>query len=70
MNYVKLVVVFKFIRMLELNELYMRRLAVNRTVKVLYVIGKQIITLFILSHTIGLFFYLIDIELINSPMCS
>lgn len=69
MNYVKLVVVFKFIRMFELNELYMRRLAVSRKGKVLFVIGKQIITIFILAHIIGLIFYIIDFGLVNSPVC-
>ena len=48
-----------------MDDLYMRRLSVNINGKTLYVIGKQFITVFILSHTIGVIFYLIDFALVN-----
>ena len=48
-----------------MDDLYMRRLSVSINGKTLYVIGKQFITVFILSHTIGVIFYLIDFALVN-----
>lgn len=68
-NIVRVIVVTKFIRMLDIDELYLRRISTNRMLKVYYVISKQFITIFILSHTIGLFFYVIDYALTNDPVC-
>lgn len=65
----KIIVVVKLMRMLDMDELYMRRLATSTTWKVIYVISKQMITIFLLSHTIGLFFYAIDYALVNDPIC-
>jgi hypothetical protein len=33
------------------------------------VIGKQVITIFNLSHVIGLIFYLIDYAIVQTPTC-
>jgi len=51
--------------MLEFDDFYMRKLSVSVSGKVLYVIGKQFVTIFILSHTIGVIFYMIDLALVN-----
>lgn len=69
LNYFKLMVVFKFVRMFEIDDIFMRKLAIHLNGKVTYVIIKQIITIFNLSHTIGLIFYLIDLALTNDPIC-
>ena len=54
--------------MLEFNDLYTRKLIVSKVRTALYVIGKQFITVFILSHTIGVIFYLIDFALVNDDI--
>lgn len=65
----KIIVVAKLMRMLDMDEFYMRRLATSANWKVIYVISKQMITIFLLSHTVGLFFYVIDYALVNDPIC-
>ena len=47
----------------------MRKLSTAVNTKILYVVSKQLVTLFILAHTIGLFFYGIDLALTNDPIC-
>jgi hypothetical protein len=69
LNIAKIIVVVKIMRMFDIDELYMRKISTNANLKIAYVIGKQFITIFILSHTIGLFFYAIDYALTNDPMC-
>jgi hypothetical protein len=69
LNIVRLIVVTKLARMLEIDELLIRKISTAKTLKISYVIGKQFITIFILSHTIGLFFYAIDFALTNDPGC-
>lgn len=68
-NIAKLIIIAKFIRMFQIDELYMRRLSTAVNTKILYVVSKQLVTLFILAHTIGLFFYGIDLALTNDPIC-
>lgn len=68
-NIAKLIIIAKFIRMFQIDELYMRKLSTAVNTKILYVISKQLVTLFILAHTIGLFFYGIDLALTNDPIC-
>ena len=68
-NIAKLIIIAKFMRMFQIDELYMRRLATAVNTKILYVVSKQLVTLFILAHTIGLFFYGIDLALTNDPIC-
>lgn len=65
----KIIVVIKLGRMLEFDDFYLRKFARKKNLKVTYVIGKQFITIFLLSHTIGLFFYVIDYALVNDPAC-
>jgi len=71
LNFAKLLVIFKFLRMLEMDELVMRKLSMSTRIKArtIYIILKQFLTIFILSHTIGIFFYMIDYSLLNTPMC-
>jgi len=38
-------------------------------VRTIYIVGKQFLTIFILSHTIGVIFYIIDLTLVNQPIC-
>ena len=68
-NYLKILVFYKFVRMFQIDTIFLRKLSVHRNNKALYIICKQIITIFILSHIIGLIFYLIDLSLLNSPAC-
>jgi len=58
--------VTKFVRMFEMDEFFLRRLSVNRAAKTLYVIGKQFITIFVLSHIISIPFYLMDYAFLNT----
>jgi hypothetical protein len=68
-NYFKVVVVFKFFRMFQMDEYYLRAFDLNRGVKTVYVIGKQAITIFVLAHTIGIIFYWIDYTLVMGSFC-
>lgn len=70
LNYPKLVMLIKFARIFQIDQFYLRRLGVQQTARILYVIGKQILTIYILSHSIGLIFYLIDFALLQDPICS
>jgi hypothetical protein len=70
LNYPKLALLIKFARIFQVDQLYLRRLGVQQTARILYVIGKQILTIYILSHSIGLIFYLIDFALLQDPICS
>ena len=49
----------------------MRKLSMSThlAVRTIYVVGKQFLTIFILSHTIGVIFYIIDFTLVNEPIC-
>jgi hypothetical protein len=71
LNYVKLIVIFKFLRMLEMDELVMRKLSMSTRLaaRTIYIVGKQFLTIFVLSHTVGVIFYIIDFTLVNEPMC-
>ena len=70
-NFAKLVVVWKFARLFEMDELVMRKLSLSTRLGALtsYVVLKQFLTIFMLSHTIGVGFYLVDLALVNSPVC-
>jgi hypothetical protein len=69
MNLLKMIIVLKFIRMFEIDELYMRKLSTNVKGKTLYVIFKQFITIFVIAHTIGIIFYAIDLALTKETAC-
>jgi hypothetical protein len=65
----KIIVVIKLFRMFDMDGFYMRKLGTKPNWKVMYVIAKQMITIFVLSHTVGLIFYVIDYALVNDPIC-
>jgi hypothetical protein len=44
-------------------------LATATTPKAIYVIGKQLVTIFNIAHTIGIVFYAIDYALTLGPAC-
>lgn len=71
LNFVKLILIFKFLRMLQMDELVMRKLSMSTRLaaRTIYIVGKQILTIFVLSHTIGVIFYIIDFTLVNESIC-
>lgn len=69
MNFLKIIIALKFIRMFEIDGLFMRKLSTSPNYKALYVIGKQLITIFVIAHTIGTIYYAIDYKISQSPTC-
>lgn len=69
-NYFKIIVIFKFVRILEIDTIMMRILAVHSFLKVLFVMFKQIITILIYAHIIGVFYFMIDNYLLTTSVCS
>ncbi len=65
----KSVVIVKFLRMFEIDVLYLRKISTKFTLKIFYVIFKQVVTIFIIAHTIGIIFYAMDYSLTQSAMC-
>ena len=63
------VVIVKFMRMFEIDVLYLRKISTKWTLKIFYVIFKQVVTIFIIAHTIGIIFYAMDYSLTQSAMC-
>ena len=59
-NWLKLFLALKLIRISEIDDFYMRRFNIHRKSKAVYVIFKQVILIFILSHIVGLIFYAMD----------
>jgi hypothetical protein len=49
----------------------MRKFSMSSLVaaRTIYIVAKQFLTIFILSHTVGVIFYIIDLTLINQPIC-
>jgi hypothetical protein len=71
LNYPKLLIIFKFMRMLQINGIIDRKLSTKVAAKTTYIVVKQLLTIFILSHSIGLIFWLISNSLINNTtVCS
>lgn len=68
-NYVKIVVILKFIRMFEMDRYVMRMLLVEYTLKVVYVILKQVVVIIVISHVIGIFYYMLDSYLLTTDVC-
>lgn len=68
-NYAKLIIFYKFMRLFEFNVIYLRKLATNVVARTAFEISKQFVTIFVLSHIIGLIFYVIDFTLTNYPIC-
>jgi hypothetical protein len=65
----KSVVVFKFLRMFEIDVLYLRKISTKFSIKILYVVFKQVVTIFVIAHTMGIIFYAIDYSLTKTSMC-
>lgn len=65
----KSMVVFKFLRMFEIDVLYLRKISTKFTLKIFYVIFKQVVTIFVIAHTMGIIFYAMDYSLTQSAMC-
>ena len=68
-NYAKLIIFFKFMRMFQMNDIIERKLSTHVMARTVYVIGKQIISIFVLSHLLGLGFWVIDNVMVNEPIC-
>lgn len=68
--YAKLVIVLKFMRMFEFDEIIIRKFSTDVALKTIYIISKQLVTVFVLSHTIGILFYLFDYNLLDQPVCA
>jgi hypothetical protein len=66
LNYFKLWIILKFIRISQIDDYYERRLNIHRLRKTIYVIFKQIVIIFLLSHIIGLIFYAMDAAILAS----
>ena len=60
LNYAKLILLSKVIRLFQIDDFYLRRLNLHRKSKALYVIFKLMIIIFLLSHLVGLIFYAMD----------
>ena len=57
--------------MFEFDKFYLRRLSMHVVRKTLYVISKQMLTIFTVSHVIGLWFYLMTMAIIDqTDICS
>lgn len=66
LNYAKLWLILKLGRLSEMDDYYLRRFNIHRKTKAIYVIFKLMIIIFLLSHVVGLIFYVIDYQLCAS----
>lgn len=69
MNFLKIIIALKFLRMFEIDGLFLRKLSTSPNYRALYVIGKQLVTIFVVAHTIGTIYYAIDYKISQSPTC-
>lgn len=69
LNYFKLIIVIKVVRVLEINWLVQRMLVTKKLTKVLYVIVRQIGSTLLFAHCIGVMFYAIDSSQVDTPAC-
>ena len=60
LNFAKLILIFKVIRLFQIDDYYLRRLNLHRKSKAVYVIFKLMVIIFLLSHAVGLIFYAMD----------
>lgn len=68
-NYAKMLVILKFVRMFEMDRYVMRMLLAEYTLKVVYVILKQVVVIIVISHVIGIFYYMLDSYLLTTYVC-
>lgn len=69
MNYLKLIIMYKFLRMFEIDAIILRKVSTWVRARLIYEISKQFVTLFVLAHLWGIVFFLIDNSLNNDPLC-
>lgn len=60
LNYLKLFLLLKMLRLSDIDDFFLRRFNINRIGKALYVIFKMVVIIFLLSHFLGLIFYAMD----------
>lgn len=60
LNYSKFWLLLKIGRLFQIDDFYLRKLNIHRRSKAAYVIFKLMVIIFLLSHLIGLIFYVID----------
>lgn len=60
LNYSKFWLLLKIGRLFQIDDFYLRKLNIHRRSKAAYVIFKLMVIIFLLSHLIGLVFYVID----------
>ena len=68
-NYVKILIILNFRRIYEIDKFYVRALSLHRKSKTAYVLFKQMVIIYVLSHIQGVIFYWIDFSLLSSEMC-
>jgi hypothetical protein len=68
-NIPKMLIVLKFARVFEIDGLFMRRLSTSPNARAGYVISKQLVTIFVIAHTLGILFYAIDFALTQDAVC-
>lgn len=71
-NYLKLAYLWKIMKIQNADNLISKRLQLFRITRCLYIITKVVWVLVLLSHVLGIIFYLIDLNLLNKdydPSC-
>lgn len=66
---VLVLVVIKFSRIFDLDQLFIRNLSTTSSKKAIYVISKLLVGVFLVSHTLGIIFYAIDYAYTLRPIC-
>ena len=69
LNYAKIIIVYKFLRMFEIDAIIIRKVSTWLQVRLVYEISKNFVTLYVLAHLWGIGFYIIDNYLLNQPIC-
>ena len=64
-NWGKVLIMYKFIRMFEMDSIMVRKVNTNVKARLLYEISKQFITVYVLSQLWGIFFYLMDNAMVH-----
>lgn len=69
LNYFKLIILLKVVRVVEIHWLILRMLVTQRLTKVFYVIIRQLVSTILFAHCIGIVFFAIDNSQLNTPAC-
>lgn len=67
LNWPKILIMYKFVRMFEMDALMSRKVSTMVKSRLFYEISKQFVTVYVLSQIWGIFFYLMDLALVNDP---